>query len=86
VQVGELVPGGQGSVMLAIEAETETVGATFGGIGNPRGLRCPAKNWKMNPFGSSEGLNAFGKPPDVTFTLVDGITTIPRPGTNTFVI
>jgi hypothetical protein len=48
--------------MLDIEAETETVGATFGGGGNPLGLRWPAQNWKMNPFGSSDGLNAAGKP------------------------
>jgi hypothetical protein len=39
VQVVELVPGGHGNVILAIEAETETIGASFGGAGNPLGLR-----------------------------------------------
>lgn len=85
-QESELVPGGHGKVIVAIEAESETVGATFGGGGSPLGFRCPAKTWKMNPFGSSDGLKIVGNPPVVTATEVEGTTTRPRPGTTTFVI
>ena len=57
VQVGELVPGGHGNVMVALEADTETVGGWFGGGGGVLGLRWPAHSWKIKPFGSSEGSN-----------------------------
>jgi len=36
VQESELVPGGHGSVIEALDAETVTVGATFGGFGGIR--------------------------------------------------
>ncbi len=84
VQVVELVPSGHGSVIDALDVATVTVGAWFGGGGSVRALRCPIQNCAMNPFGSSENLNPFGKPLVVAGTVVPGMTTkVPfTPGTH----
>jgi hypothetical protein len=49
-------------VTVLEEAESVTVGGWFGKIVGRRSLRRPAKNWKMNPCGSSEVRKPAGKP------------------------
>jgi hypothetical protein len=61
VQLGELVPGGQGKVIEALDDDTETVGGWFGGGGGILALRWPAQSWKIKPLGSSEGWKPAGK-------------------------
>jgi hypothetical protein len=50
----DCVPGGQGSVMDDVEADTVTEGGWFGGGGKVRALRRPTQSCPMKPCGSCE--------------------------------
>ena len=77
-QLGELVPGGHGKIIDAVEAANEEItGGRFGNTASSRRLRRPAKAWMMNPFGSSEKRKPFGNP-DTLLVIVarPGITIV----------